>query len=110
MAGRFLVRPPVTRILIFASLALPFETITASAEPPRTDLYGDPLPDGAVARLGSVRLRHAGLSDYICLPDGKTVLTAGNDRVLRFWDLATGRPTRTVRRYRAELRPARLLV
>jgi WD40 repeat protein len=91
------VRPPVTRILIVACLSLPFQTATASADSPRTDLYGDPLPDGAVARMGSVRLRHAGLSDYVCLPDGKTVLTTGNDRVLRFWDLATGRPTRTVR-------------
>src|SRR5262249_31245734 len=63
----------------------------------RRDLYGDPLPAGALVRLGSVRLRHAGLSDYVCLPDGKTVLTAGSDRVLRFWDLASGRQVRSVR-------------
>jgi WD40 repeat protein len=88
---------------VFACLALLLGVAAASDESPkagpapRTDLYGDPLPDGAVARLGSVRLRHAGLSDYVCLPDGKTVLTSGGDRVLRFWDLATGRPTRTVK-------------
>jgi hypothetical protein len=29
-------------------------------------------------------------------PDGRTVLTAGGDRMLRFWDVATGRPTRRV--------------
>ena len=57
----------------------------------RTDFYGDLLPEGAVARLGSTRFRHAGLSDYVCLPGSKTVLTSGNDRVLRLWDLASGR-------------------
>src|SRR5205807_1223101 len=56
-----------------------------------------PLPAGAVMRLGSVRLRHAGLSDFVLLPGGKTVLTSGSDRVLRFWDAATGRQVRAVR-------------
>ncbi|HKB37981.1 MAG TPA: hypothetical protein VKD72_16155, partial [Gemmataceae bacterium] len=41
--------------------------------------------------LGSTRFRHAGLRDYVCLSGSKTVLTAGNDRVLRLWDLASGR-------------------
>jgi WD40 repeat protein len=61
----------------------------------RVDLYGDPLPAGAVARIGSIRLRHAALSDLIYLPDGKTILSAGGDRILRYWDLATGKPMRT---------------
>ncbi len=64
---------------------------------PRSDLYGDPLPDGAVARMGSARFRHAGLSDYVFLNGGKTLLTAGGDRALRFWDADTGRPTRVVK-------------
>src|SRR5260370_42697007 len=63
----------------------------------RNDLYGDPLPAGAVARLGSVRLRHAALSDLVFLPDYKSIVSAGGDRVLRFWDIATGKPVRTVR-------------
>lgn len=79
-----------------AILAALSPLLLAVAPPPRTDLHGDPLPPGALARLGSVRLRHAGLSDYACLADGKTVLTAGSDRTLRFWDLATGRQTRTL--------------
>jgi RNA polymerase sigma factor (sigma-70 family) len=66
----------------------------AAAPPARLDRFGDPLPDGAVARLGSARLRHAELASYVCLPGGKVVLTAGTDGVLRFWDLATGRQVR----------------
>ena len=64
---------------------------------PRTDLYGDPLPQGALTRLGSLRLRHADLSDFVLLPDGKTAISAGGDWVLRFWDLASTRQVRAVR-------------
>jgi WD40 repeat protein len=59
----------------------------------RTDHYGDPLPLGAVARMGSTRFRHAGLSDFVFRDGSKTILTSGSDRVLRFWDLASGKPT-----------------
>src|SRR4051812_7190334 len=62
--------------------------------PHLVDLYGDPLPAGAVARLGSVRLRHAGLRDFTLLPDGKTAVTVGDDQTVRWWDLDTGRQTR----------------
>jgi RNA polymerase sigma factor (sigma-70 family) len=56
----------------------------------------DPLPAGAVARMGFTRFRHAGLSDFACLPDNKTVLTLGADRVVRAWDMTTGQLTRSV--------------
>jgi WD40 repeat protein len=62
----------------------------------KKDLYGDPLPRGAVARLGSVRLRHAALSDLVFLPDDKTIVSAGGDRIFRFWDVITGKQVRTV--------------
>src|SRR5439155_25134208 len=39
----------------------------------------------------------AGLSDLVFLPDGKTLITVGDDTVLRFWDLAAGKGTRTIR-------------
>jgi WD40 repeat protein len=37
------------------------------------------------------------LSDLVFLPDNKSIVSAGGDRVLRFWDIATGKPVRTVR-------------
>lgn len=65
--------------------------------PHLVDRYGDPLPAGAVARLGSVRLRHPGLKDFALLPDGKTAVTVGDDKMVREWDLGTGKQTRGTR-------------
>jgi RNA polymerase sigma factor (sigma-70 family) len=57
----------------------------------RLDLHGDPLPPEAVCRLGTVRLRHGGLVDFVRFtPDGKTLVTHGSDGV-RTWDVATGK-------------------
>jgi RNA polymerase sigma factor (sigma-70 family) len=55
-----------------------------------------PLPAGAIARLGSTSFRHSWLSDFVVLKDGKSVLTAGNDGILRYWNLNTGHQFRKV--------------
>ena len=58
----------------------------------RTDIYGDPLPPGALARLGTVRLRHnGGTRSLVFTPDGKGLVTAGGDNLPRLWDVATGK-------------------
>jgi WD40 repeat protein len=63
----------------------------ADALPARTDLLGDPLPDGAVARLGTLRLRHGNMIQGLgFLPDGKTLLSA-DWHAAHVWDAATGR-------------------
>src|SRR4051812_24169913 len=60
--------------------------------PPRApgrDLHGDPLPAGAVARLGTVRLRHGEHAERVVLSgDGGRVASAGRT-ALRFWDVPT---------------------
>ncbi|HYV38762.1 MAG TPA: WD40 repeat domain-containing protein [Gemmataceae bacterium] len=62
---------------------------------PRTDPYGDPLPESAIARLGSVRFHHeGGVSVAAFSADGKTILAAGFENAkmsLRFWQTATGK-------------------
>jgi WD40 repeat protein len=64
----------------------------------RTDLYGDPLPPGAIARLGTIRMRHA--ANWLAYAaDGKSLYSAvvgpwsfpGIPYVVRHWDLRTGR-------------------
>jgi RNA polymerase sigma factor (sigma-70 family) len=59
--------------------------------PPRLDLAGDPLPDGAVARIGTVRFNHGdGLNGIHFTPDGKTIVSEGGG-IIRRWDAATGK-------------------
>jgi RNA polymerase sigma factor (sigma-70 family) len=60
----------------------------AKGKAPR-DRYGDPLPEGAVARLGTVRFRFPSAGTAF-LPDGKTVVSAGPDSI-KLWEARTGR-------------------
>jgi WD40 repeat protein len=60
------------------------------------DAYGDPLPAGAVARLGTTRLRLRGLKEILGFSaDGKTLL-ALRQSDLSLLDLATGRTVRAI--------------
>jgi WD40 repeat protein len=56
------------------------------------------LPPGALYRLGSVRLRDSyGAYDFTLVEGGQTLLTAGEDGILRYWDLDSGKVKRAVR-------------
>ncbi|WP_020474779.1 WD40 repeat domain-containing protein [Zavarzinella formosa] len=77
-------------------------TLGASAEPGpvpreiRTDLYGDRLPDGAIARLGTVRWRLDGAVMSLAFgPDDKTIFSCTNQELVE-WDRETGRALRRV--------------
>ncbi|HEV3341000.1 MAG TPA: hypothetical protein VG125_11605, partial [Pirellulales bacterium] len=60
----------------------------------RVDLFDDPLPDGAVARIGTTRFRHGDFIPSLAFTaDGKRVLSYGLDSV-HVWDTATGRELR----------------
>ncbi len=63
----------------------------------KLDFFGDPLPKGALARLGCVHLRHQGpATDVIFIDGDKTVVSSGHDGVIRFWDATTGKTVRTI--------------
>jgi RNA polymerase sigma factor (sigma-70 family) len=70
--------------------AVPDDKREAAANiPVRVDLYGDPLPTGALARLGSVRYRGAG-GPMVFLPGGKALISGGYDGAISKLDVATG--------------------
>jgi RNA polymerase sigma factor (sigma-70 family) len=76
----------------------PVATTDAGPLLPRADLYGDPLPPGAVARLGSAQLLHHGLAELVFSEDGKKLTTIGADNAIHTWDVATGKLSGTVRK------------
>jgi RNA polymerase sigma factor (sigma-70 family) len=72
------------------------ESPAVADAPRRTDADGLPLPEGAVARVGSNRLRHGQHVNNLTLsPDGRLLASSGGGR-LRLWDAATGKLLRHV--------------
>jgi RNA polymerase sigma factor (sigma-70 family) len=77
------------------SPAPPPEVNRASEKEPAVDAQGDPLPPGALARLGTVRWHHGGsLSHLGFSAGGKEIVTAGPDGIVRVRDVATGKELR----------------
>jgi RNA polymerase sigma factor (sigma-70 family) len=64
-------------------------------EPARTDFYGDPLPRGAIARIGTIRLRPgSGVGAMSFSPDGKTLASVDQGVGIHLWNVATGKEIR----------------
>lgn len=79
------------RFLGLVTLLVVMTQRPAPGQEPRRDLYGDPLPDGAVARIGTTRLRNVTEISRLSLsPDGKLLVTSGDHTSLQVWDTATG--------------------
>jgi RNA polymerase sigma factor (sigma-70 family) len=72
----------------------------AQAEPAAkqiaVDAQGDPLPDGALRRFGSLRYRHSGINSAVLSPDGKTIAVT-SEAALIFFDVETGRQLHVIR-------------
>lgn len=64
---------------------------------PRVDQYGDPLPERAIARLGTVRMRHGALISGVAFSgDGKTIFSSDRDSGVHVWDAAEGTEVRRI--------------
>ncbi|MBI1901489.1 MAG: WD40 repeat domain-containing protein [Planctomycetia bacterium] len=99
-AGRF-VAALARAMLVTALLAPQISRAQAPAAPQeaRVDLYGDPLPAGALVRLGSIkpaeggteRGHSLGIYDLAFSPDGRQLATRGGDLSVRVWEAASGK-------------------
>ena len=64
----------------------------AQFEKAAVDRYGDSLPDGAFARLGTVRFRHGIRADAVAYaPNGNVLASVGRSRGVALWDATSGR-------------------
>jgi WD40 repeat protein len=87
--------PCRTPAALFAVAAFCLAAEAAPGQPPPVDQLGDPLPAGAVARIGTTRWRHGASCSFVAfLPDGKTVVSAGYDGQVRVWQFPSGKEVR----------------
>ncbi|HYV37987.1 MAG TPA: WD40 repeat domain-containing protein, partial [Gemmataceae bacterium] len=87
---------PVVVIITVALMALD----NAAAQPAqpakaRVDQFGDPLPDGGLARIGSTRYRHGGMDLLAFTPDGKSLIFHGGGAI-RLMEVASGKQGKSV--------------
>lgn len=100
------VRQRIAAMCVVVTMTVCTATIRAQNEPQRAkgndqhaqpmaaipvDVYGDPLPRGAVARMGTMRLRLTGWNKTIAFADERTLLTASGDKsAIRIWNARSG--------------------
>ncbi len=70
---------------------------TQERQAPHTDRYGDLLPKGAIARLGTVRFRLASdINSAAVSPDGAIVASSSRWGIIYLWDATTGKELRRI--------------
>jgi WD40 repeat protein len=88
-------------MLIVAHLPIAIPCAAQEQQPPRTDRFGDPLPQGAVARLGTLRFCQPLPGCIVYSPDGTFLASGGYDNCVRLWDPKSGREIRVLKGHRS---------
>jgi WD40 repeat protein len=83
-------------VLLAALVCIAGEAPAQTQPKPRVDAFGDPLPDGAVGRLGGTRFRHGGRKLLGYSVDGKFLVFDGRG-ALALMDLESGKITKVAR-------------
>src|SRR5438046_3208034 len=92
----------IVRLKRFMTVALLLAASKAApAQAPRVDRLGDPLPPGAVVRLGALRWRPSGhITQMVFAPGGTRFATWHSEHyttsALTIWDVPTGRELRRI--------------
>jgi WD40 repeat protein len=82
----------IARVLLCCVLGLGLTVAVEPAEPPRLDADGAPLPEHALFRLGTLKLRHTeDVTAVAFSADGKSVVSVGKNLETRFWETTTGK-------------------
>src|SRR5947209_20296476 len=85
------MRRPLASLLL-TLCAVPVLATAAQGQAPRLDRYGDPLPEGAVVRLGTERFQgNHSVSSVVFSPDGRLLASGNWDMAIRVWDTTTYR-------------------
>jgi WD40 repeat protein len=73
----------------------PIPPSSADPKQPRKDVHGDPLPPGALARMGTTRFRlpYESFPAMAISPDRTTIASIDDSGNIHLWDAATGRET-----------------
>src|SRR5262245_41538691 len=80
-----------SRCVVALAVSLAFVNGMRCFAQPSVKNEQEPLPDGALWRLGTMRLRHLSEVRQVAFtPDGKHVASLGMDHVFSLWDLKTG--------------------
>lgn len=88
-----------TAIALAPVEVVPAKRATSVVAGKAVDCLGDPLPAGALVRIGTERLRATGrgsLADVAVLPDNRTLVSAHCENHLRFWSLPDGQNVATL--------------
>ena len=87
--------PAAVLVITLTSLAANSPKQEKQPAAPAVDLYGDPLPEGAVGRLGTIKWRHGvGLNGLAIVPGTKNLASSGNYGFgVCIWDMNSGTPS-----------------